>query len=929
METSGYGMDKIGPYKLIRLIAKGGMGEVFLAHDPDCKRDIALKCIRSEYSANSIIHKRFVKEALIASQLVHPNIIPIYNLFHDEKRPYYTMPYIEGKTLKQILVDAKEEQKNSSYSFSSDSSIPYLTHIFSTIADAVAYAHSQKIIHRDLKPENILIGKHGEVLIFDWGVADKIDNMTEEEPITHSEGLELSDLTSPGKVIGTLSFLAPERFDGQPANYLSDIYSLGVMLYMILTLKLPFSRKSIKEAKKNLPKETLPDPIDIAPYRDIPHALVAITKKCLHKEPSLRYQNMGELIKDLRSFTEGHSEWIHQGELQFNESAHWEFKENILISNHQAISIEQNALEWVLLMISKHAYEINSQIETHITLKTGSSGIGFLINSPKAKERVHIIDGYHLWLSGQPGKSSMLFRNNVEVLRMPHISLEPNQRYSIRLEKMNNRIVFYLNGSLLFSYLSYLPLMGSHVGIICRDTQFSLEPLKVSIASPSLIISCLDVPDAFLQQNNFDKALLDYRKIAAAFPGRHESREAYFRAGLTLLEKGLHTKLHKKALSYFEQALDEFENLRHTPGAPLEYLGKALVYQNIHDTEEELKCLELSLRRYPHHPLLYLIYDHIIYRLYQSSHHKRLDTHKFIFLALRYNAYAKHKQMIDPLILNLTDRRRMLFFLETSSAKDLQSFYLEMIINLSFLLKKSYVYEEILDSYTLDSHFVHNILKNLWYLKEYTLLKKFLPLIEEGQQMLIQLLLSKVSQDSFSFILENKEGPLSTFEETLFLILIERALISKKFKLASSIFQKCQHLYPHVVKKEEFVFFEIISYLLADLTSLAHKTFENEHSIYHKSPHRQIFLNGCLLAAEGKIDSALDSFSHELESSLPDLDLLASLYLSKQLPLKKWLCEAFGYEKAELYKRLYFFYQIGRQKRQAQICHQHWKKYIK
>ncbi len=446
-------MKKIGPYKLIRSIAKGGMGEVFLAYDPDCKREIALKCIRSEYSKNKIIHKRFIKEALIASQLTHPNIIPIYNLSSDEACSFYTMPYIQGKTLKQILIRAKEQQKTSGSTSSSDSSIPYLIHIFSTICEAVAYSHSQKIIHRDLKPENILIGKHGEVLIFDWGVADRIENIKNEDPIDDFEELELSDLTSPGKVIGTLSFLAPERFDSKLSNYLTDIYSLGVMLYMILTLQLPFRRKKLAEAQKNIQKEKFRNPIKVAPYRDIPHALVAICKKCLQPNPKNRYQNMEEVLKDLRDFTEGHSEWIFMDKINIKQPQDWEFSENILISNHQAISHMQNALEWVSLMISKKAFETNSQIEASITLEKKSKGIGFLINSPKASKRVHIIDGYHLWLSSESDKPSLLFRNNVEVLSLPHIILKPHQEYFIRLEKINNRIIFYINGKIQFSHL--------------------------------------------------------------------------------------------------------------------------------------------------------------------------------------------------------------------------------------------------------------------------------------------------------------------------------------------------------------------------------------------------------------------------------------------------------------------------------------------
>lgn len=913
-------MDKIGPYKVIRSIAKGGMGEVFLVYDPDCKREIALKCIRSEYSKNQTIYKRFVKEALIASKLTHPNIIPIYNLHNDGERPYYTMPYIEGKTLKQILIEAKEQQKNLKKSPSTLSSIPHLTQIFLTICEAVSYSHKQRIIHRDLKPENILIGKHGEVLIFDWGVADKIENIAREDPNYSLEGMEFPNLTSPGKIIGTLSFLAPERFFGEPANNLTDIYSLGVMLYMILTLKLPFRRKQVKEAKENIHKESIRNPIDVAPYRDIPHALISITQKCLCKNPQKRYQTMEDLIKDLRNFTEGHSEWLETERLEIYNQSHWEFSENILVSNHQAISIDRDALEWVLLMISDKKFDINTQIETKITLKKEALGFGFLINSPAAKERVHIIDGYYLWLSSKPGKPTLLFRNNVEVLKLPHIILNKEIPYTIKFEKVRNRILLHINNVTQFSYLTYLPLKGTRVGLILKDDQYDIEELKVSVASPPLIISCLDLPDAFLLQKDFERAISEYRRIGKTFPGRHESREAFFRAGLAILEQAIDSKTKKQKNEYLDSALNEFENLRITPGAPLEYLGKSLVYQEMGESQEELKCLELSLKRYPNHPLLYLIYDHIIYRLYQSSHQSRIDTYHFIFLALRYNAYASEKQMIDPIVLNLADRKKMLFYLEYEEKKDLNALYLEMIISLSFLLKKTYVYEEILDNYKLSSHFIRNILICLWQLNQNDLFSKYLPLISEKEQNKFRLITSKVSEESFDFILGKANESILPYEEGLLFLLIEKALFTKKFKLIADLFKKLESQKINFINLEEFNYYKILSLLLNQDFDLALKSLKT----FTDFPHKLHFLKGCYYIGTGNKEKAHASFKLEMANSLPTKDMLASLYLSNQLNLKKW--QSFDFEKIELFKQLYFFYEIANNQSKAKLYFDKWKK---
>ncbi len=919
-------IDNLGPYQIIKSIAKGGMGEVFLAYEPSCKREVALKSIRKELSHNKTIYKRFVKEALIASRLTHPNIIPIYTLSNDGKNPYYTMPYIEGQTLKQILVEAHKQQKDSKVTSSTKASIPSLVHIFLTVCEAVSYSHEQQIIHRDLKPENILVGLHGEVLISDWGVADKVENIAKEDPSYDLGNLEFPGLTSPGKIIGTLPFLAPERFFGAPSNYATDIYSLGVMLYMILTLRLPFKRKKVKEAKENLHKEIFRNPIDIAPYRDIPHDLVKITQKCLAVDPHERYQNMQELLKDLRNFTEGQSGWMFVKEIQTQNENDWAFKENVLISNHQAISFNQSALEWINLMISKSSFEINCQVETRFCLQPKSSGIGFLLNSPHYTKRIHIIDGYHLWLSADKERPSQLFRNNVEILKLESLKIEIGVTYSLKIEKTENRIQLYINDIKQFSYLSYLPLMGKHVGLLFKDRLFDIEPLKVFVATPSLIISCLQVPDTFLAEKNYPKALAEYRKIGKTFPGRHESREAFFRAGLAILEQAIESKSRKSKNELFDRSLSEFEHLRHTPGAPLEYLGKSLVYHEMHDTEEELKCLELALRRYPSHPLLYLIYDHIIYRLYQSSHRNRIATHKFVFLALRYNACAHHKQIIDPLVLNLTDRKRMLFFLEKTAAKDLQSHYLDMIISLCFLLKKSYVYQEILEEYTLDAHFVRNILINLLLLQEKDLFEKYLELIDKREQQIIQLLQAPPSTKTLQSFFLHTSDFWSPFAESIFFLLIEKCYLHQKFDLASSAFSHLEKQPLDFVKQNEFCFYKVLTALVCEdiqqaehLTGLYKKTLE-------ETPNRLLFLKGCLSASKEGVIAAKNLFSKEMENSILDIDSLGISFIIDKLSFKKWKQSAFEFEQVQLNKQLYLFHTISNSGSKASTYLRKWKK---
>ncbi len=859
----------IGPYKLIRTIAKGGMGEVYLAYDPVCNREIALKCIREELTAHPIIRRRFFREAYIAGKLTHPNIIPIYNISRSEEHPYYTMPYIDGKTFKQILMEAAEkgkEQKNI-LAFSISALIP----VFLTVCEAVSYAHEQKILHRDLKPENILVGKFGEVLIFDWGVAETIDNIAKEEIPIDIEWKD-SELTGPGKIIGTLTFMAPERIRGGKATYLTDIYSLGVMLYMILTLKPPFKRKKSRHLKDLLAGEVLLNPIEVAPYRDIPHALARIACKCLAPEPKDRYRDMQELLKDLRSFKEGHSEWIDGDELQKNRTEDWGMQENVLISKHQGISPGKDAVEWICLMISQKAFASNIRIKTKIKLHAKSQGIGLLANAPSFRKNKHIIDGYYLWLSSSLEMPSKLYRNNVEILQIPRLFLIPEQIHKLRFEKVNYEIRFYLNDEKKFSYISYLPLNGGHIGLLYKDDDFKIGPLFISEASPSLVINCLDVPDALFAHKAYDKALIEYRHIAHAFPGRHESREAFFRAGLLLLEKAKNAKRKKQILQWCEESLTEFESLRSTPGAPLEYLGKALVYQELKDNQEELKCLEFAIRRYPDHPLLYLIYDHIIYRMYQSSQKYRMITYQFILLALRYNSHAHRKQMIDPLILNLIDYQRLFFFLETLPEEATEEEkYFELMIRLGFLSGKAYLIEEIF-SETSGEPLKRNALICLLLLR-----KSHSGLLE-----------TRTPEERFLLNLPKEEDT-------------EKALTAFFSEVSGN---------PNDFQKN-------ILYLLFLLKGKPEKA----HALLkvQKGKNENRFLYGCYLAGKYGIPKALSFFADEHRLTRPPLSELAISYLSKNPLMKKWLKEAFPFEKSELYKQLSLFYRIGQNPGKAKI----------
>lgn len=240
----------LGKYQILQSIGKGGMGEVFLAYDTSCGRRLALKRIRQDLVEFPQLQKRFLREARITSQLTHPAIIPIYSIDCQDGLIYYSMPFVEGETLKQIIRRAKDHEKRKPRKADPQGSIPFLVRHFLQVCQAVAYAHSKGVLHRDLKPENIIVGKYGQVLILDWGLAKVLGDEEEVLEISGTPPTASHRITRLGKVVGTIAYMSPERAQGKPASIQTDIYSLGVMLYQLLTLQLPFRRKTLSAFKK-------------------------------------------------------------------------------------------------------------------------------------------------------------------------------------------------------------------------------------------------------------------------------------------------------------------------------------------------------------------------------------------------------------------------------------------------------------------------------------------------------------------------------------------------------------------------------------------------------------------------------------------------------------------------------------------------------
>ncbi len=835
----------IGNYQILRSLGQGGMGEVLLAHDPICGRDVALKKIRADWIHSKSMQERFLREAKIASQLTHPSIIPIYAIHQEKELIFYTMPYIEGETLKSILRQSRLEEKKGEITHPIGSSIPALIRIFLNVCSALAYTHSKGILHRDLKPENIIVGKYGEVIILDWGLANYIGMP------------EMKSDTDKTTIPGTLAYMAPERAFGEPSSVHSDIYSLGVMLYQILTLQLPFHRTGLQEFRKYFKHEKLLDPEEIAPNRDISPQLSDIAKRCLHPDPSKRIQTIQELIADLEKYIEGLPEWILSATLHIKNKQDWEFQENILLAKHMAISRQPDQMEWISVMISKASFIENVMLETEIQLGNTGTGIGFLFGKS-------LDEGYALWIGSETHPGARLYRGHVEVLCHPEIALKQNRAQQIRIEKLGNHLRFSLDGLLQFGYLSHLPILGKQIGLFYRDDDFQMDGLNVFVGSQNVMVNCLSIPDAFLARKNFSQAETEYRRIASAFRGRREGREAIFRTGITLLEEAKIQKKKKEREAFYARALEEFEKLHGTPGAPLEYLGKSLVYKAMGEIEEEVKCLELALRRFPKHPLKPLLEENLLSRLHESARTDRKAAFHFALLALRYlpQIYSNpdHQTLIDSLKKHLEP----LYFLKPTDKPNL-----DMALELAFWLGKPMTLVELFDQ---NEHSLFALLQ----LRYFDLIKTETLDVYCQWAPLPQAVQAAIEQKA---------------EERTVIALIERGIDEQNIKPLEPLFSHFKGL----------TLYRIWTYLLQNQWTKAAKLLK-------KIPTETdplFFLYGCLQTARKGEKKGIPFLTDVMVSRTPPLSLLLSHYLLGRIDLRK--NTLFYWEKVQLFRQLQLF----------------------
>jgi eukaryotic-like serine/threonine-protein kinase len=325
------GMLLAGRYTVLQMLGSGGMGEVYKVHDHDIDQVIALKVVRSDLSADAESIQRFKQELLLTRQVSHRNVVRIFDMRETGGLKFITMEYIEGRTLSGILAERKKLAPAEALE------------IVRQVCSGLAAAHAEGVLHRDLKPSNVMRDSHGRVVVMDFGLA---------------RTLQGGGMTQTGATPGTVEYMSPEQAMAKPLDARSDLFTVGLILYELLTGRTPFHAESAVASLLKRLKEAAPPVSDLEP--DIPRALSAIVSKCLEREPQHRYQSVDELRLELDR-----------------------------LEGRQSTTVD-----------SAHVWPLKTRLfETLFETKMGAVGLGVMLIAVLAIVSTLTVAGYRYWIS--------------------------------------------------------------------------------------------------------------------------------------------------------------------------------------------------------------------------------------------------------------------------------------------------------------------------------------------------------------------------------------------------------------------------------------------------------------------------------------------------------------------------------------------------
>jgi len=382
-------------YRPERHHARGGLGEVLTVREEELDRTVALKRIRPD-KLHEAARLRFLREAAVTARLQHPGIVPIYGLGKTDDGPFYTMPFIRGRTLQEAIDGFHGDNSIRPNPTQRALKFRELLQQFIAVCNTIAYAHDQGVVHRDLKPSNIMLGPYGETLVVDWGLAKWVGANAEgiaAEEDAPSPSPSPDDLTATGSVMGTPQYMSPEQARGEPTGPASDLFSLGMILYAILTGELPNAPETFRGADAF----TAVRAAAVVPPRSreprLSRALEAICLRALEARPEDRYPSARALGDDIAKWLadEPVSAWC---EPWTNRLARW-------VRRHSTLTATATAI----LVVSLVAMGIVSWLEARVARDRATANLALSVAKSEADrwldQTMKAIEGYHTVVSEQ------------------------------------------------------------------------------------------------------------------------------------------------------------------------------------------------------------------------------------------------------------------------------------------------------------------------------------------------------------------------------------------------------------------------------------------------------------------------------------------------------------------------------------------------
>ncbi len=581
-------------FRIIRQLGRGGGGVVYLARECASKRDVALKLLSEEKAGSSgSTRTRFMEEALVMGQLQHPGIMPVYRFgrYSDDCEFYTMRPITEGRTLLEILNMLNRHDEKAAEQWT----MRRLVEILRSISLSMAYAHDKGVIHRDLKPANIAVGDYGEVIIMDWGLAkvfrnkstdsvseggedgeqaeDDSDIQFNEQAIQSVRNVpeEMSRMTLQGEIVGTPSYMSPEQAGGNPDSVSpeSDIYSIGVMLYEILTLTTPFTGLGFAPLLKAIIHTPPEHPLSRAPERDIPEDLTRIALKALSKKTEDRHESAYKLAEELETWLEGKPQWRELYNADFRNMESYREWSEVKGPFNKRWKVTRDGLETVSdnehVLLYKVPVSGDIRFSCMVCAERDTDLTIHLCSGTARDIRLTRNDGYCLRFGPASSGGSMIARNQQPAGVCSGWVPETGRAYRLCAEFSAGRIQFTADGKEILSWIDPEPLKGGLAGIASSSEGACFRDVRIEVRGKPTRVSVLDTPDSYFKDGLYDHAKKLFNDIALSHPNRREGYYAAYMQGRCLLKT-----------DSISDAMDIFNDLERNPRTKVyAMMGKA------------------------------------------------------------------------------------------------------------------------------------------------------------------------------------------------------------------------------------------------------------------------------------------------------------------------------------------------------------------